>query len=213
MGCQPILPGEFLTTGEPPLEEFLDKIRTDTLQPPRPILHKNTPLLTALPPDLATADFVFVRRDSVAPPLTPPYSGPFKVLRRALHAFQVQVGNRTETFSTHRLKTCISSSDTANAASRTPPLAQPGAQSPYQNPGEKTSSKNQAEADRKVKSKKCPESVKTNGKNPQFRAPLSLSAPSNDSLTPPFPPTADGPPRRRSERHLFRPSGEIRRKN
>jgi hypothetical protein len=23
MGCQPILPGEFLTTGEPPLAEFL----------------------------------------------------------------------------------------------------------------------------------------------------------------------------------------------
>jgi transposase InsO family protein len=59
MGCQPILPGEFLTTSEPPLEEFLEKIQTDALQPPRPVLHKNTPLPTALPPDLATADFVF----------------------------------------------------------------------------------------------------------------------------------------------------------
>jgi hypothetical protein len=97
MGCQPILPGEFLTTGEPPLEEFLDKIKADALHPPRPVLHKNTPLPTALPPDLTAADFVFIRRDSVAPPLTPPYTGPFKVLRRALHTFQVQVGNRTET--------------------------------------------------------------------------------------------------------------------
>jgi hypothetical protein len=34
MGCQPILPGEFLTTGEPPLEEFLEKMRTDALHPP-----------------------------------------------------------------------------------------------------------------------------------------------------------------------------------
>jgi hypothetical protein len=153
MGCQPILPSEFLTTGEPRLEEFLEKIQTDALQPPRPVLHKNTPLPTVLPPDLAAADFVFVRRDSVAPPLTPPYTGPFKVLRRAIHTFQVQVGNCTETISTHRLKACVSSSDTAAAVPPRrgrPPLAQPGGQSPYQNPGEKTSSKIRAEADRKV---------------------------------------------------------------
>jgi hypothetical protein len=173
MGCKPILPGEFLATGEPPLEEFLEKIQTDALQSPRPILHKNTPLPTALPPDLAASEFVFVRRDSTAPPLTPPYTGPFKVLRRAVHTFQVQVGNRTETISTHRLKACVSSSDTAAAEPPRrgrPPIAQPGAQSPYQNPGEKTSSKNRAEADRNV-SKKCPQSVKTIGKNPRFRAP------------------------------------------
>ncbi len=113
MGCQPILPGEFLATGEPPLEEFLEKIQTDGLQSPRPILHKNTSLPTALPPDLAASEFVFVRRDSTAPPLTPPYTGPFKVLSRAVHTFQVQVGNRIETISTHRLKACVSSSDTA----------------------------------------------------------------------------------------------------
>ncbi len=154
MGCQPMLPCEFLTTGEPPLEDFLNKLKTDALHPPRPILHKNTDLPTALPPGLAAADFVFSRRDSVAPPLTPPYTGLFKVLRRSLHTFQVQVGNRIETISTHRLKTCISSSDTAAAEPPRhgrPPLAQPGAQTPYQNPGEKPSSKNQAEADRRVK--------------------------------------------------------------
>jgi transposase InsO family protein len=198
MGCQPILPGEFLATGEPPLEEFLEKIQADALQSPRPVLHKNTPLLTALPPDLAAADFVFVRRDSVAPPLTRPYTGPFKVLCRALHTFQVQVGNRTETISTHRLKPCISSPDTAAAEPPRrgrPPHVQPGAKSPYQNPGEKTSSKNQAEADRRVKSKKCPQSVKTKGKNPRFRAPLSSSAPSYFSLNPPLvPPPPAGRP-------------------
>ncbi len=127
----------------------------------------------------------------MAPPLTPPYTGPFKVLRRALHTFQVQVGNCTETISTHRLKLCVSSPDT-NAAEpphqERPPHVQPGAKSPYQNPGEKTASKNQAEADRGVKSKKCPQSVKTNRKNPRFRAPLSSSAPSDVSLTPPPPP-------------------------
>jgi hypothetical protein len=191
MGCQPILPGEFLATGEPPLDDFLQKLKSDSLQSPRPILHKNTDLPTALPPDLAAADFVFVRRDSVAPPLTPPYTGPFKVLRRSLHTFQVQVGTKTETISTHRLKSCVSPPDmTAAEPPRRgrPPLAPPGAQTPYQNPGEKTSSKNRAEADRKLKVKKCPQSVKTKGKNPRFRAPLSSSAPSESSLTPPLPP-------------------------
>ncbi len=53
MGCQPMLPGEFLSTGEPPLEDFLDKLKADSLHQPRPILHKNTDLPTALPPDLA----------------------------------------------------------------------------------------------------------------------------------------------------------------
>jgi hypothetical protein len=74
------------------------------------------------------------------------------------------------------------------AAPWSPPFLQPGAQSPDQNPGEKTSSKNRAEADCKEKTKKCPQSVKTNGKNLRFRAPLSSSAPSDDSLSPPLPP-------------------------
>jgi hypothetical protein len=103
MGCQPILPGEFLISGEPPLEEFLERIRSDALLSPRAISHKNAPLPTSLPPDLAAADFVFIRRDSTAPPLTPPYSGPFRVLRRSLHDFQLQIGDRSEVISTHRL--------------------------------------------------------------------------------------------------------------
>ncbi len=133
MGCQPILPGEFLATGEPPLDDFLDRIRTDALLAPRAISHKNTPLPTTLPSDLATADFVFVRRDSAAPPLTPPYSGPFRVLRRSLHDFQLQIGNRTEVVSKHRLKTCISPPDvTAAVPPRRgrPPLALSGAKTP-----------------------------------------------------------------------------------
>jgi hypothetical protein len=118
-------------------KNFLEKIQTDALQPPCPVLHKNTPLPTALPPDLDTADFVFIRRDSVAPPLTPTYTGPFKVLRRALHAFQVQVGNRAKTISTHRLKMCISSSDTAAAASRPPPPCPAWCEITIKTPGRK----------------------------------------------------------------------------
>ncbi len=213
MGCQPMLPGEFLSTGEPPLEDILDKLKTDSLHPPRPILHKNTDLPTALPPDLATAEFVFIRRDSVAPPLTPLYTGPFKVLRRSLHTFQVQVGNRTETVSTHRLKTCVSSSDTAAAEPPRrgrPPLAQPGATTPKQKPREITTSKIRAEQTAGSSLKKCPKGVNPTGK----KSPVSdLTEPTstyqNGTLPQPPPPPAG----RRFGQRQVRPSGEIRRKN
>jgi hypothetical protein len=211
-----MLPGEFLSTGEPPLEDFLDKLKTDSLHPPRPILHKNTDLPTALPPDLAAAEFVFIRRDSVAPPLTPPYTGPFKVLRRSLHTFQVQVGNRTETVSTHRLKTCISSSDTAAAEPPRrgrPPLAQSGATTPKQKPGETTTSKIRAEQTAGSSLKKCPKGVNPTGK----KSPVSdLKEPTStyrNGTHPHPPPAASGPPRRRFGQRQVRPSGEIRRKN
>jgi hypothetical protein len=115
MGCQPLLPGQFLPVGEPPLEGFLDALRANSLKTPRPVSHKNTPLPTSLPPDLMNSEFVFVRKDGVSPPLAQPYDGPYKVIRRSLHSFQLQIGNRAEEVSTHRLKVCHAPPDTAVA--------------------------------------------------------------------------------------------------
>jgi hypothetical protein len=147
-----------------------------------------------LPPDLAAADFVFVRRDSVAPPLTPPYTGPFKVLRRATHTFQVQVGNRTETISTHRLKACVSSSDTAAAEPPRrgrPPLAQSGAKTPKQKPGDITTSKIRAEQTAGPSLKKCPKGVNPTGKKSPvsyLKEPTSTHPPGTHPQPPPPPP-------------------------
>jgi hypothetical protein len=149
MGCQPLLPGQFLPVGEPPLDGFLEELRASSLKVPRPVSHKNTQLPTSLPAQLLAADFVLVRRDGVSPPLSQPYDGPYKVIRRSLHSFQLQVGNRSEEVSTHRLKVCNTSPDTPAASppkrgrppSRPPPPPSPsdGAKTPYQNPGELTS--------------------------------------------------------------------------
>jgi hypothetical protein len=57
-----------------------------------------------LPPELLSAPLVFVRAPPTHPPLAPAYTGPFKVLRRSPLAFQLQIGNRTDTVSVHRLK-------------------------------------------------------------------------------------------------------------
>src|SRR5450830_757803 len=47
---------------------------------------------------------VLVRRDGVSTPLSARYDGPYKVLRRSLRVFELQVGKRTEKVSTLRLK-------------------------------------------------------------------------------------------------------------
>ncbi|MFN9908498.1 MAG: hypothetical protein ACK56F_20610, partial [bacterium] len=67
IGCQPLLPGQFLQVGEPPLEEFLDALHANSLKPSRPVSHKNTQLPTSLPPELLVSEFVFVRKDGVSP--------------------------------------------------------------------------------------------------------------------------------------------------
>jgi hypothetical protein len=113
MGCQPLLPGQFLPVGEPPLSGFLEALRANNLKTPRPVSHKNTQLSTSLPPELMASEFVLVRKDGVFPPLAQPYSGPYRVLRRSLYSFQLQVGDRTEEISTHRLKVCRAPADTS----------------------------------------------------------------------------------------------------
>jgi hypothetical protein len=50
--------------------------------PPRLSCIKTRPLPTSLPAALMQAELVFVRRDATAPPLAPPYAGPYHVLRR-----------------------------------------------------------------------------------------------------------------------------------
>jgi hypothetical protein len=147
MGCQPLLPGQFLPVGDPPLEGFLEELRTSALKIPRPVSHKNTQLPTSLPAQLLAADLVLVRRDGVSPLLSQPYDRPYKVVRRSLHSFQLQMGNSTEEVSTHRLKACNTTPDTPAASpprrGRPPSMPSPsdGAQTPYQNPGELTSTK------------------------------------------------------------------------
>ena len=52
---------------------------------------------TYMPPELHKATHVYIRRDAHAPPLTRPYTGPYKVVRRTDKHFALDVnGNITE---------------------------------------------------------------------------------------------------------------------
>jgi hypothetical protein len=103
-GTPLVLPGQYLdaTAGPPPSPDFFREL-TQTLHSGRQ-LHVPDMLPQQLPPDLVQADMVFVRNDAVQPPLSPIYSGPYRVLERSLRYFKLQIGDRSDTVSTLRLK-------------------------------------------------------------------------------------------------------------
>jgi hypothetical protein len=118
-GAQLIVPGQFLDAPEPPSAPFLDALRAHVDRyHPAPPAHHNSP--AALPPPvlpaaLLSARMVLVRNDGHIPPLGALYSGPYKVLERSLHYFKLQIGTRTDTVSTHRLKAALLPDDAAAA--------------------------------------------------------------------------------------------------
>jgi hypothetical protein len=111
-GSQLVLPGQFLSTPEPPSPTFLQDFQGVLAgRSPLPTAHHTTPSPETLPEELLLTRFVLVRRDAVQPPLSPLYDGPFLVLERSLHFFKVQFGSRIEIISTHRLKPCHTPED------------------------------------------------------------------------------------------------------
>ncbi len=79
-----------------------------------------------LPPDLWTADRVWVRRCGHVPPLTPLYDDPDTVIQRSLRSFKLQMGGKEDKVSTSSLKPCSSSlAGFLNAQRRGPRAATP----------------------------------------------------------------------------------------
>jgi transposase InsO family protein len=103
-GAPLALPWQFLdaSDGPPPSPTFLRDVRS-TLGGQRPH-HIPPPRPPELPADLQQAEMVFVRNDAKLPPLSPLYSGPYRVLERSLRFFKLQIGDKIDTVSTLRLK-------------------------------------------------------------------------------------------------------------
>lgn len=76
----------------------------------RPFVHK----------DLSSCTHVFVRNDTVRPPLTPPYDGPFEVLKRYDKYFKIQMPKRTTVVTIERLKPAYIYSDDITSSSQRP---------------------------------------------------------------------------------------------
>jgi len=97
------LPGQLLTSPEPPVAAFLHRLRS--LPPPPPTRPLSYAAVAASPPaSLLTARYVYVRRGGIIPPLSPLYIGPYAVLAAGDKFFKLAVGDKTETVSVDRLK-------------------------------------------------------------------------------------------------------------
>lgn len=101
------LPGEFfhtrcdLTSASPDYVEHLRK----AMRVLKPVPTDNESTHTVfVHPAMATCTHVFVRRDAIAPPLTPPYNGPYIVTRRGPKVFKVEIHGETKSISVDRLK-------------------------------------------------------------------------------------------------------------
>ena len=102
------LPDQFLSTPYIPSKHVLQQYRSvieGAAPPPTNPKRANSEYIS---PDLMTSDFVFVKRMAHAHPLAPQYLGPYKVLERKSNVFKLQVGNKTEIITIHRLKPCFS---------------------------------------------------------------------------------------------------------
>ena len=106
-GSQLALPGQ--------LPETSPSSSASSAPAPPPTARTWAQVAAGPPAQLSSAAMVYVRRGAVAGPLAPPYSGPFRVLRRGQKSFDVAIGDRTETISVDRLKPHLGSTPTAPA--------------------------------------------------------------------------------------------------
>ena len=86
------------------LENYLDRLRVAMsrrrLSPPRETNQKDTFQYK----ELDTCSHVFLRRIAIAPPLTAPYDGPYKVVARSGRVFKVLIKGKVETVTVDRVK-------------------------------------------------------------------------------------------------------------
>ena len=84
------------------LENYSDRLRVAMsrlrLSPPRATNPKDTLK------ELDTCSHVFLRRIAIAPPLTAPYDGPYKVVARSGRVFKVLIKGKVETVTADRVK-------------------------------------------------------------------------------------------------------------
>ena len=118
------LPGEFFstsidhTTADP--SDYVNQLKNH-IQKLRPVPPRTSQGKNSIPVELLKASHVFIRHDAVRKPLQPPYDGPYPVIKRTDKYFVIQLNNRKDTISVHRLKPAyIESNETPSATQVTP---------------------------------------------------------------------------------------------
>jgi hypothetical protein len=111
-GTPIVLPGQFLDENAK-LDEskffqnFSEAVGAAEIIPTRHNVARSQQAPEDLPVDLLRAEAVLVHRDCHVPPLAPLYDGTHRVMTRSRDFFRLQMGDRTDTVSTSRLKPCM----------------------------------------------------------------------------------------------------------
>lgn len=119
-----VLPGELVTPSpvppSPELPTLVERIKDicKKLNPPPPRSH--TSPRTHVPNSLSSCSFVFLRDDTIRPPLSPPYTGPYQVLKRSQNTFDILINGRPTTVSVNRLKPALLEQDNTETTARSP---------------------------------------------------------------------------------------------
>lgn len=111
-GQQLRLPSELVhSTDPPPISEILEKLRnfSNCLKPTET---RKSKTVTFVPESMDTCKFVFIRVDRLRPGLTPPYEGPFKVLRRFRKHIVIDLKGKNYSVSLDRVKPAYTLAET-----------------------------------------------------------------------------------------------------
>ena len=130
------LPGEFFstsidhTTADP--SDYVNQLKKH-IQKLRPVPPRTSQCKNSIPAELLKASHVFIRHDAVRKPLQPPYDGPYPVIKRTDKYFVLQLHNRKDTISVHRLKPAYIESNETPATTQVTPT-QPKTPTPTTQP-------------------------------------------------------------------------------
>ena len=101
------LPGQFFssssTTPDLAPSSYADRLQSAMLTL-KPVSPRQTSIVSHVPKDLHTCTHVYVRTDAVRKPLQPPYTGPYKILRRHARHFMIDISGKSASISIDRLK-------------------------------------------------------------------------------------------------------------
>ena len=123
------LPGEFFDNTNNSCDDpasYVTKLKASMSRVKPPPVRTQLQDKTHVSNYLSDCTHVFVRNDKVKKPLQPPYTGPFKVLKRDKKHFTLQLQDRTDTVSLDRLKPAhldISKSPSSQTTSTPSPVS------------------------------------------------------------------------------------------
>ncbi|CAI9739439.1 Hypothetical predicted protein [Octopus vulgaris] len=87
----------------PDPQQYVHRLRTSMSQV-SPSGPRQQNVVSRVPKDINTWTHVFVRNDGIPSQLRPPYSGPYKVIKREPKYFVLDIGGKRNTVSIDRLK-------------------------------------------------------------------------------------------------------------